>query len=114
MAHGLVAADVEYLAVAGVARARPQERVRRIVDEDEVAQLRAVAVDLDRPILDGETDEPADESLAVVADQLARAVDVGQAERAATDPEHVVVDQVVVLTGGFVDAVDVSRPYEMA
>ena len=44
---GLVAADVEDFAVARVGRARAQERVGGIVHVDEVAQLRAVAEDLD-------------------------------------------------------------------
>ena len=52
MADRLVAADVEHFAVAGVGRARPQERVGGIVDVDEVAQLRAVAEDLDLAALD--------------------------------------------------------------
>ena len=114
MADRLVAADVEHLAVARVARARPQERVGRVVDVDEIAQLRAVAVDLNRPVLDREADEPADEALAVVPDQLPRAVDVGQPQRAGAHAEHVVVDEVVVLAGRLVDAVDVGRPHEMA
>jgi hypothetical protein len=58
-----VAADVEDLAVARVAGAGAQERVGGVVDVDEVAQLRAVAVDLDRRVLDGQPDEPADEAL---------------------------------------------------
>ena len=45
--------------------------------------------------------------------QLARAVDVGQAQRAGADAEDVVVDQVVVLAGRLVDAVDVGRPHEV-
>ena len=109
----LDAADVEHLSVAGVVGARPQERVSRIVDEDEVAELRSVAVDLDLAVLDGETDEPGDESLPVVLQQLARAVHVGQAQRAGADAEHVVVEQMVVLARGLVDAVDVGRPHEM-
>ena len=52
MRDRLEAADVEHLAVAGIARARPQERVGRIVHVDEVAELAAVAVDLDLAVLD--------------------------------------------------------------
>ena len=109
----LGAADVEHLAVAGVARARPQERIRRVVDEHEVAHLRAVAEDLDFLVLDGQADEPADEALAVVLDQLARAVDVGQPQRAGAHAEDVVVEQMVVLARGLVDAVDVDRPHQV-
>src|SRR5882724_7112078 len=58
MADGPLAADVEHFAVARFTGARPQERVSRVVDVDEVAQLRAVAEDLNRPVLDGEADEP--------------------------------------------------------
>ncbi len=50
MADRLAAADVEDLAVATVVRSRTQERVRRIVHVDEVAELGAVAVDLDRVV----------------------------------------------------------------
>ncbi len=113
MARSARAADVEHLAVARVGRARPQERVDDVVDVDEVAHLRAVAEDLDLLSLERQPDEPADEALAVVPDQLPRAVDVGQPQRAGADAEHVVVDDVVVLAGGLVDAVDVGRPDEV-
>ena len=113
VADRLVAADVEHLAVARVGRARPQERIGRIVHVDEVAQLRAVAEDLDLASLDRQADEPADEALAVVLDQLTRAVDVGQPQRAGAHAEDVVVEQVVVLAGRLVDAVDVGRAHQM-
>ena len=38
---------------------------------------------------------------------------LGEAQRAGPDPEHVVVDQVVVLAGRLVDAVDIGRPNEV-
>ena len=90
-----------------------QERFDRIVDVDEIADLRAVAEDLDLLVLEHEPDEPADEALAVVPQQLARAVDVGQPQRAGAHAEDVVVDQMVVLAGGLVDAVDVGRPHQV-
>src|SRR5436190_4391569 len=62
MADRPIAADVEDLAVAGVARAGAQKRVRGIVDVDEVADLRALAVDLDGAIFNREADEPGEES----------------------------------------------------
>ena len=93
--------------------AGPQERVGGIVDVDEVAQLRAVAEDLDLASLDREPDEPADEALAVVLDQLPRAVDVGQPQRGGAHAEDVVVEQVVVLARRLVDAVDVGGPDQM-
>src|SRR5204863_10006583 len=108
MADRPIAADVEDLAVAGVARAGAQKRVRGIVDVDEVADLRALAVDLDGAIFNREADEPGEESLPIVFDQLPRSVDVRQPERAGADAEHVVVDEVIVLAGGLVDAVDVG------
>ena len=114
MAIGSIAADVEHFAVARVRRAGPQERVRGVVHVDEVAHLRAVAEDLDLAVLDRQADEPADEALAVVLDQLARAVDVGQPQRAGAHAEDVVVEQVVVLAGRLVDAVDVGRPDQVA
>ncbi len=92
---GSIAADVEDLAVARVGRAGAQERRRGIVDVDEVAQLRAVAEDLNLGALDGEADEPADEALPIVPDQLTRAVDVGQAQRAGAHAEDVVVEEMV-------------------
>ena len=109
----LVAADVEDLAIARVDRARPQERVGRIVDVDEIALLGAVAVNLDDAAFDRQPDEPADEALAVVADQLPRPVDVGQPQRAGADLEHVVVDEMVVLARRLVDAVDVGRLHQV-
>ena len=66
------------------------------------------------PSLDGETDEPSDEALAVVPDQLARPVHVGESQRAGADAEDVVVEEMVVLARGLVDAVDVGGPDEMA
>mgnify|MGYP003693856247 CR=1 FL=1 len=113
MADRLVAADVEHLAVARVRGARPQERVGGIVHVHEVAQLRAVAEDLNLAAFDREPDEPADEALAVVLDQLPRTVDVGQPERAGADVEDVVVEQMVVLARRLVDAVDVGGPDQM-
>ena len=58
-------------------------------------------------------DEPADEALAVVLDQLARSVDVGEAQRAGADVEDVVVEEVVVLAGRLVHAVDVGGPHQV-
>ena len=43
-------------------------------------------VDLDRVVLYREPDEPRDKSLAIVFDQLPRAVHIGQAERACPTP----------------------------
>ena len=113
VADRVATAHVEDLAIAGVVCAGPQERVGRVVHVDEVAELAAVAVDLDGAALEGEADEPADETLAVVSNQLPRTVHVRQPQRAGTHAEHVVVDEVVVLAGRLVDAVDVGRPHEM-
>ena len=65
------------------------------------------------PPFEREADEPADEALPVVLDELARSVHVRQPQRAGADVEHVVVEQVIVLAGGLVDAVHVDRPDEM-
>src|SRR5213082_3331156 len=46
-----IAADVERLAVAGLARSGSEEGIRRVVDIDEIAHLRAVPVNLDRAVL---------------------------------------------------------------
>ena len=107
------AADVERLAVAGVGGAGAQERVGGVIDVDEVAELAAVAVNLDLAVLDRMTDEPADEALAVVLEQLTRSVHVREPQRAGADAEDVVVDQMVVLAGGLVDAVHVGGPDQM-
>ncbi len=95
VAHGLVAADVEHLAVARVRGAGPKERVGGIVDVHEVAKLRTVAEDLNLATLDREPDEPPDEALAAVLHQLARTVDVGQPEGGRAHVEDVVVEQMV-------------------
>src|SRR5678815_2293938 len=76
MSNGFETTDVEHVAVHHVAGARPEKRVHRIVDVDEIAKLRPVAVDLNFPVLEYETDEPTDEPLATVLDQLARAIHV--------------------------------------
>src|SRR5207244_4387626 len=90
-ADRLIPSDVERSAVARICGTRPKERVRRVVDVDEVAKLRSIAVDLNRFALDREADEPADESLTVVFEKLARTVHVGQPQRTGADAEHVVV-----------------------
>ena len=113
MADRAIAADVEHFPVARIARPGAKKRVGDVVYVHEVAQLGAVAVDLDRLVLDREPDEPRDEPLATVFDQLPRAVDVRQAKRARAHAEDVVVQQVVVLARGFVDAVDVRWPDEV-
>ena len=46
-------------------------------------------------------------------DQLARAVDVRQPQRTRADAEDVVVDEVVLLAGRLVDAVDVGRSHQL-
>src|SRR6185369_17745841 len=109
MADRPVATNVEHLAVAAVAGAGTKKCIGRIVDVDEIAQLRTVAEDLNRLVLERETDEPADEALAIVTNQLPRAVDIGQAQRAGAHAEDVVVDEMVVLAGRLVDAIDIGR-----
>ena len=66
MADRAIAADVEDLAVARVDRARAQKRVRGVVDEHEIAELRAVTVDFNRLVFDRQADEPPDEALSIV------------------------------------------------
>src|SRR5262249_36544836 len=109
----LIAPDVEDLAVAGVAGAGSQECVRRIVDEDEIAALRPVTVNLDGRVFDRAPDEPANEALTVVTDQLSRTVDVRETQRTGADAEDVVVDEVVILARRLVDAIDIGRSHEM-
>src|SRR4051812_1296552 len=109
----LEAADVEDLAVRCVVRTGSEERIDRVIDEDEVTYLLSVAVDLNLASFNHQPDEPGDEALPVVFQQLPRAVDIGQSERAGADAKHVVVNEVVVLAGGLVDAVDVGRPHQM-
>src|SRR2546425_12385263 len=97
MAERLVAADVEHFAVARIQRAGPQEGIGGIVHVDEIAKLGSVSVNGDGPVFDGQANEPGNEPLAIVLDQLPWAVDVGEAERAGAYAKHVVVDQMVVL-----------------
>src|SRR5688572_7396877 len=113
MSDGLTPADVEDLAVARVAGARAQKRIRRVIHVHEIADLRAVAENLNLAPFDGLADEPADEPLAAVPDELARPVDVGQPQRARADAVHTVVDEMVILAGRLVDPVDVRRPHEV-
>ena len=113
MADRLETTNVERFAVGRVAGARTQERIHRVVDVDEVTKLRAVAEDLDFLVLEHEADEPGNETLAAVFQQLPRTVDVGQAQRGGAHAEHVVVDQMVVLARRLVDTVDVRWPHEM-
>ena len=107
--HRVLVAQVHDLAVGGVDRPGAQERVDHVVDVVEVALLQPVAEDLDLLAERGLADEPADEALAVVPDQLARAVGVGEPQRRGADPVHLVVDEVVELARDLVDAVDVHR-----
>ncbi len=90
-----------------------QERVHGVVDVHEIANLRAVAENLDLAPFERETDEPADKSLTVVPDELPRPVHVGEPQRARAHVEHVVVEQVVVFARRLVDAVDVDRSHQM-
>src|SRR6185503_13207966 len=110
---GGLAAEVEDLAVRRLHRARPQQRVHHVVHVVEVALLLAVPEELDLLAAHRLPDEPADESLAVVLDELARSVGVGEAQRGAADAVHGVVDEVVELAGDLVDAVDVRGVEQM-
>jgi hypothetical protein len=80
MAHRFVAADVEDFSIAGARGSRAQERVSGVVHVHEVPKLRSVAEDRDLAALYSEPNEPADETLTVVLDQLARTVHVRQAQ----------------------------------
>src|SRR5688572_19077530 len=95
MGDVLFAANVERFAIHRVGGARRQKRLDRVVDVNEIANLRAIAENLDLAVFERETHEPADESLAVVAQELTRAVDVGEAQRAGAHVKEVVVDEVV-------------------
>src|SRR5262249_11970610 len=102
-----IAANIEDLAVARIVGCASQKGIGGIIHVHEIAELGTVAVNLDDTVFDGEADEPANEPLTVVLDQLTRPVDVGESERAGAHAEDVVVHEVVVLTGGFIDTVDV-------
>ncbi len=73
----------------------------------------SVAEDEDLLAERGLAHEPADEALAVVADELPRAVGVRQAQRGGADAVHLVVDEVVELARDLVDAVHVHRLEEV-
>src|SRR5437870_2239486 len=106
-------AHVERLSVARVRRSRAQKRVCRVVDVHEVAELGAVTVDLNLAVLDCKPDEPGDEALAIVLHRLSWTVYVREPQRTGTDAKDVVVDEVVILACGLVDAVHVGRSHEM-
>src|SRR5204863_5603040 len=113
MRNRLASAYVEDLAIHAVRRARAEERIHRVLHVDEITNLRAVPENLNLTAFEGQPDEPADESLAVVFDQLARTVHVRQAERTGREAKHVVVEDVGVLAGSLIDAVDIHGPYQM-
>src|SRR5512145_1967060 len=46
-------------------------------------------------------------------DELPRSKHIAQTKRTRSDSEHVVVQQVIVFSGGFVDAVDICRSDEV-
>ena len=94
----LDAADVEHLAIGRVVGAGDQKGIDRIVDVGEVAQLRSIAKDRDVLAVHGLTNEP-ERRLAIVSDQHAWAVGIGQAQDAGLDAVHVVVEHVVALAG---------------
>src|SRR4051794_32566279 len=70
--------DVERLAVTRCQRTRPQERIHRVVHEDEVPHLLTVPEDADLVVLHDTPDEPADEALPIVPHELAWPVHVGE------------------------------------
>src|SRR5262245_18387352 len=109
----LAAANSADAAVAGRHRAGPQECIHGVVHIDEVANLRALTEDLILPSLEGKPDKPADEPLAAVANELPRAINVREPQPARATPLHIVIDEVVVLAGRLVDAVDVRWPNEV-
>ena len=90
-------------------RPRAQEGVDHVVHVVEVALLLPVAEDLDLLAERGLAHEPADEALAVVPDELAGAVGVGEPQRGGADAVHLVVDEVVELARDLVDPVHVHR-----
>src|ERR1700730_7673983 len=113
MTDRAIAADVEDLAITRIAGARPQECIRGVVDIHEIAQLTTIPVNLNRSTFDREANEPANETLTIVSNQLAGTVHISQAQRAGADAEDVVVDEMVILAGSLVDAVDVRGQHEM-
>src|SRR6185312_939416 len=107
-AVGRVAADIERQPF-GLRRHRGGEKgLDRVVDIDHVPPLLA-APDLEWLSFDRKTQPDAEEILARILDPHSRAIDVGQAQRAALDPVDVAEQQVVALAGDLVDAVDVGR-----
>lgn len=108
-ANHFAAAEVVHLAVAIVAKRRQQQGIDTVVDIVEVAQLLAVAEDLDGLAFDQLADPDAEESLPGVLDAHAGTVGVGQTQGAGTDAIHLAVEGVIRLAGNLVDAIDVDR-----
>src|SRR5262249_17231975 len=79
-ADGLVAAEVEDLALALVRDCREKQGVDDIVDVVKVPDLAAISEQGDLRVLDDLADEPAHESLARMFDQLAWSEGVSEPE----------------------------------
>ena len=86
-----------------------QQRLDHVVDVVHVAPLAPLAEEFDDAAVHRLPDEPRDETEAVVADELARAVGVRQPQADGARAVEPMVEQVVVLGGQLVDAVDVER-----
>src|SRR5207245_8308873 len=103
-----VATDIAGLACQLRRQRGEQERVDRILDIGEVAQLVAAPY-LERPALDDGAQPDADEGLPRVGYPHPRTVGVGQAQRRAAQAIDALIEQVEGLGRRLVDAVDVDR-----
>ena len=105
-ADDLEPAEVERPPVGLLVEGRSDERIDRIVDVREIAQLSTLP-DLERVALHHGPDPDTEECLPCVADAHVRSVGVRQAQGARADPIHVVVEDVVSLAGCLVDPVHI-------
>src|SRR4029453_141373 len=80
---------------------------------DEIADLLAVAVDLNLAVFDDLADEPGEESLSIVFEQVSRTIDFVHPQRARANAEHRVGYEVIVLACRLVDAVAGGGSHEV-
>ena len=95
MANRFIAANVEDIAVTGIVSAYAQKGVGSIIPK--------------RRLLDGLPDEPPDETLTIMRNQLSWAIDVREAQRHRLQTICAAVSLVVLLACRLVDAVHVDR-----
>lgn len=107
--YRLFTANVEYLTIGSFAGSREQQSINDIIDVIQIAPLSAFAEQFDDAPINRLPGEPSDKALPIMAHKLARAVGVRQAQADGAQTVETMVQQMIILGGKFVDAVDVGR-----